>query len=98
MNNYVLPVSSLPKYLLDRPQQSSIQQILRLGYLQESNRTQLSGTILSRNIGGVSCWTAGGWTYPSKTGRRQHRPGGYVAFYDLALLGRAILVKETIGD
>ena len=38
------------------------------------------------------------WTYPSKTGRCWHRPGGYVAFYDLALLGRAILVKETIGD
>ena len=40
MSNYVLPVSSLPKYQLDGTQQSSIQQILRLGYLQESNRTQ----------------------------------------------------------
>lgn len=36
---------------------SSIQQILRLGYLQESNRTQ--GTILSRQQGDVSCWAAG---------------------------------------
>ena len=40
MSNYVLPVSSLPRYQLGRPQQSGIQQILGLGYLQESNRTQ----------------------------------------------------------
>ena len=38
------------------------------------------------------------WTYPSKIGRCWHRPGGYVAFYGLALLSCAILVKETIGD
>lgn len=40
---------------------------------------------------------AGSWAGSSKIGRCWHRPGGYVAFYDLALLGRAILVKETIG-
>ena len=94
MSNYVLPVSSLPRYQLDRPQQSSIQQILRLGYLQESNRTQLSGTILSEKINGVSCWAAGGWAGPSKTGRCWHRPGGYVAFYDLALLGRSLSRRD----
>lgn len=50
-------------------QQPGIQQILRLGYLQESNRTQLSGTILSKKINGVSCWVLGAGHTQAKTGR-----------------------------
>ena len=36
------------------------------------------------------------WTYPSKIGRCWRRPGGYVAFYDLALLGRDLCLIEII--
>ncbi len=88
MSNYVLPVSSLLEHQLDRPQQSSIQQILRLGYLQESNRTQWY--YLEQKDKRCILLGAGCWTDSRKTGRCWHRPGGYAAFCDLALLGRSL--------
>ena len=97
MSNYVLSVSSLPRYQLGRPQQSSIQQILRLGYLQESNRTQLSGTILSKKINGVSCWGLG-------AGQAHAKQGDADAALEAMLLSAtslylvAVLVKGTTED
>ncbi len=97
MSNYVLSVSSLPRYQLGRPQQSSIQQILRLGYLQESNRTQLSGTILSKKINGVSCWGLGAGQAHAKQGDADAALEAMLLSITLHYLV-AVLVEEATED